>query len=80
MKREETKIKSNWKSLSYLAVKFQECSCFVNLAYLFVNRMMIRDALNKQTAVQFRQYAEQQLPGDAAQVDMSAQVNMLAKW
>jgi len=41
---------------------------------------MIRDALNKQTAVQFRQYAEQQLPGDAAQVDMSAQVNMLAKW
>ena len=31
-------------------------------------RMMIRDALNKQTAVQFRQYAEQQFPGNSAQV------------
>ena len=30
--------------------------------------MMIRDALNKQTAVQFRQYVEQQFPGDTAQV------------
>jgi len=33
-------------------------------------RMMIRDALNKQTAVQFRQYAEQQFPSDTAQVQL----------
>jgi len=30
---------------------------------------MIRDALNKQTGVQFRQYAEQQFPGDTARVN-----------
>jgi len=30
--------------------------------------MMIRDALNKQTAVQFQQYAEQQFPADTTQV------------
>ena len=33
-------------------------------------RMMIRDALNKQTAMQFRQYAEQQFPNDTAQVQL----------
>lgn len=38
--------------------------------HVYVSRMMIRDALNKQTAVQFRQYAEQQIPGDVAQVNM----------
>jgi len=32
--------------------------------------MMIRDALNKQTAMQFRQYAEQQFPGDTAQASL----------
>ena len=37
---------------------------------LYVGRMMIRDALNKQTVVQFRQYAEQQFPGDVAQVNV----------
>jgi len=38
--------------------------------------MMIRDALNKQTAVQFRQYAEQQIPGDITQVKL----NLLLFW
>lgn len=29
---------------------------------LFLDRRQIREALNQQTAIQFRQYAEEQLP------------------
>ena len=44
-----------------------QCTCVCTCMH--VARMMIRDALNKQTVVQFRQYAEQQFPSDAAQVN-----------
>jgi len=59
----------SWKSLvgahGLSVVHMHVCMC--------VTRMMIRDALNKQTAVQFREYAEQQFPGDAAQVKLLVQ-------